>query len=148
MNNTECFLKHLSLFENTLNMYGYFKSHIDGKQLTNYKENVSVIFINPAINQKIYLDYILWRKGHIVLSVSMFKIPKDNTFFDLLWFLEKHGLEDKISCKLEAGGDFDDFAKKFFEDLAVLFANELNDQITGKSFENHWEALKKSMDEY
>ena len=117
-------------------------------QLTTYKENLLVTFVNPAASQELRLYYILWGKGHITLPISMYKIPSDKTFFDLSDFLEIHGLEDRISWKLEPGGDFDSFAKKYFEDLAVLFANELNDQITGKNFENHWEALKKSMDEY
>ena len=116
--------------------------------LENYNENVSVSFTHQGVNQEITISCTLWKKGHIALHFRIHKIPSDKTFFTLHWFLEEHGLEDKISFKLEAGGNFDDFAKKFFEDLAVLFENELNDQITGKNFENHWEKLMKSRDDY
>ena len=148
MSNKQVFLNHLSTFEQTLNKFGYFKLAVDDTRLANYKENLSATFTHQGVSQEIGIEYILWNDGDVFLSMSMYKIPSDKTFFTLHRFLESHGLEDKISFKLEAGGNFDTFAKKFFEDLAVLFENELNDQITGKNFENHWEKLMKSRDDY
>ena len=148
MNNKQIFLKHLTSFEGILNKFGYFKIGTDNTERATSKENLSVTFTQQEINRNFKIHYVLWKDGIIFLSISMYKIPSEKTFFSLSDFLKDHGLEDQISWKLEAGRDFDTFAKKFFDDLAVLFENELNDQITGKSFENHWEKLMKSMDDY
>jgi hypothetical protein len=143
------FLKYLGQFEQTLNQYGYIKNKEEPVESVLYKENISTEYINNQIQSRIDLDYTVWSKDcSASLGMFMYKIPKEQTFFSLSRFLDKHNLNNSIVSKCPAGVDFEPFVKKYFEDLKVLFENELNDQITGKTFENHMDALRKSMDEY
>jgi hypothetical protein len=149
MNPREIFLKALSDFEPVLNRYGYYKNdYEEPRWQVSSQDNWSVLFINLKLHLKMYVDFVVWEDGKVNLSLTMCRIPREKTFFALSWFLEGHKLNEKINCNLEPGGNVDDFCRTFFKSLEVLFDNELNNQITGKSFENHWQALMDSMNEY
>jgi hypothetical protein len=148
MNNKIKYLKYLNGFESILNQFGYNKTEEKNNTTKTSKEDLYIDYSNANINLKICLDYTLWDDGGILLSMSMFKIPSEKTFFSLSDFLKNNNLTGKISLKLSAGGVFEPFVAKYFQDLESLFKNELNDQITGKTFENHMDALNKSWDEH
>jgi hypothetical protein len=146
---TQTFLKYLSDFEIYLANFGYFKVKESSSTSENYKEHLSVKYNNNKIQRTVYFDCALFEgTGSTLLSMNMCKIPENNTHFSIFRFLDNHNLNHKITVELHSGGAFEPFVKKYFEDLKLLFENELNDQITGKTFENHIDALKKSMDEY
>lgn len=88
------------------------------------------------------------KTGGLSLSMSMFKIPRNNTFFSLYDFLDGHNLKDRIVSECPNGGDFELTIKKYFEDLEPLFKNELNDHVIGKTFENHIDALNESWNQH
>lgn len=141
----QIFLKYLSQFEATLHQFGYFKVGEEACSTGNYKDGLSVEYVNNQIRKKIYIGFILWEKTEgISLSMSMFEIPRNNTLFSLFDFLDNHNLNDKIASKCPSDGNFELTVKTYFEALETLFKNELNDQITGKTFENHMEVQNES----
>jgi hypothetical protein len=146
--NKQIFLKYLSQFEITLNQLDYSRIEWDDQPIATYKDTISCKYLSPIIKREIHINYILWDDGETSIGMSMYITHSKGTFFSLTDFLKNHKLEYKIKSRLSVGCDFEPFVKKYFEDLKVLFENELNDQITGKTFENHMDALRKSMDEY
>jgi hypothetical protein len=144
----QLFLKYLTQFELTLISFGYIKAKVEVLPSDIYRENLSVKYLNNQIQTRIVIEYSISGTGKVLLSLFMFKLFSDGTFFSLYDFLDRRNLNDKIKSELAPSEDFEPFVKKYFEDLKSLFENELNDQITGKSFENHIDALRKSMDEY
>ena len=148
MTERNVFLKNLADFEPVLNRFDYFRNEYEEPKLATSVDNWSVLFINMRLSRKVYMDFTLTQDGIVLISFTMYKIPKEKTFFSLFDFLKNHNLEDEISHKLEPGGDLDKFCQDYFKSLGNLFENELNDQITGKTFENHWQALMDSMNDY
>lgn len=144
----QLFIKYLVQMELFLNSNGYFKNSAKTISTDNYKENFDVEYIGNKPNRRLNIAYTIWNDGDIMLSTFMYVAQSDSTYFSLTNFLKNHKLEHRITSKLPSGGAFEPFVKKYFEDLKLLFENELNDQITGKTFENHMDALRKSMDEY
>jgi hypothetical protein len=144
----QIFLKYLNQFETTLYTFGYIKTKVEVFPSAIYKDNLSVEYEAVQIQRKININYFVSTNGKITLNLIMYKIPAQNTFFSLHRFLDNNNLKDRITVEISAGGDVEAFIKTFFEDLKSLFENELNDQITGKTFENHWDALRNSMNEY
>jgi hypothetical protein len=146
--NGQLFKDNESKFEYLLRDLDYFKSN-DTKTIDAFsKEILSREYINVNLKLKLVINYTLWNNGDILLSLTMYKIPSNKTFFSLFNFINKHNLKHKIVTKLPAGGEVEPFIKKYFEDLELLFKNELNDQITGKIFENHIDALNESWNQH
>lgn len=148
MNNNQIFLYYIDFFEKILSQFNYTKEELVNSTSKTAIEGLSVKYINFSSHTELIIGYNLSTSGVIMLNFSMFKIPYQNTIFSLYNFLDRHGLKGKLNFKMPAGGDFEPFVKKYFEDLKSLFENELNDQITGKTFENHMGALNESWNQH
>ena len=144
MNYEKTFVTYLEKFESVLGRYGFARSEQKHEKSQNDKEWLSTAYTNTESSLKIYIDHTIFKDDSFYFGFTMYKIPNNKTFFSLIDFLDGHDLNYKITYRLSAGGDFEPFVAKYFEDLEKLFANELNDQITGKTFENHKAALLES----
>lgn len=144
----EIFLKYLGQFEFFLTKLGYDKLDTKSILTESYEESFEVEYLGVNFNRRLDIGYTVWKDGEINISLFLYNIHSKGTFFSLSNFIKNHGLQNKIIYKLAFGEDFEVFIKKYFEDLESLFKDELNDQITGKSFENHMDILNKSWNEH
>lgn len=142
------FTEKLISFEPILNGYGFYRMRELSMPSKIFKENQGVEYQNRIIGRRIDIDYTIAPTGQILIGFTMYVLDKERTFFSLSNFIDRRGLQNKIAYKIESGNDFEIFIKKYFEDLESLFKNELNEQITGKSFENHMDLLNQSWNEH
>jgi hypothetical protein len=142
------YTKYLNQFESVLGNYGYLRNKEETVSSKLYNAHLSVEYINNRLQRRASIDYTEWTDSNVLISMTMYKIPKEDSFFSLFDFLNKHDLRSKIKSEHLVTENFENFIKKYFEDLESLFQNELNDQITGKSFENHRDLLNQSWNEH
>lgn len=142
------FLNKLGLVDTFMHRFGYVRTKVEHINTVLSKVFIIAEYTNNSINRRINIDCNQLQDSNIIVGMTMYKIPKEKTFFSLFDFLDARKLNERIQSQLPDGGDFETFIKQYFEDLQLLFENELNDQITGKSFEDHWDLLNQSFDEH
>lgn len=149
MDHEQSFKENLFKFEETLNKYGYYCLNgntfdINAKKNDQYT-SIEQEYLNRFIKQKISISFIVGVNGAQFISFRMDEVLVDKSSFDVKRFLRKRNLENRLQNRFEEDQNFESFVEKYFDDLKSLFENELNDQITGKYFENHWQ---EQMDEF
>jgi hypothetical protein len=141
--NEQLFKENLLKFEEILNKYGYYDPNenilnINLEKNDNYS-SIRQTYLNLFIKQKINISCNIWPDGEVLISFYMKETSSDESSFDVIRFLKKRNIENKLQDRCNDIDSFESFVKKYFDDLESLFENELNDQITGKNFENHWQ---------
>lgn len=139
----EIFKSNLKIFESTLLSYGYQLEKIWHDTNPVSYETFYHNYVNSALDLDLSLSFSVGRGDLVetILGLSMHGPKRE--FFSLDDYQETRKPE-QIKTRFARDENLAENIQKFFEDLQIAFDTYLNDQITGKSFENHKDQLVNS----
>lgn len=141
----QIFHTHLKGFEPVLEKYGYSFSKMDHEQKTglSYESN-DYEYLNTAKALKLHLSVSVVTGAQTTATVIGFIMfgPK-REFFSLNEYQESRK-PVQIKTSIPGGEDVNLGIEHFFRDLHTAVETYLNDQITGRAFENHSDNLMNS----